>query len=454
MHPLAGVYSATVTPLKADFSPDLEAIPSLLGFFAGRGCHGVLLLGSTGEGPSFSPEERIGIMRAATQVRDTYPPVQGETIKLLAGTGTPSLTETSFLTHSAFDMGYEGVVVLPPYYYRKATDEGLFRYFSELIHKAVPKDGFLLGYHFPGAAGIGFSTDLLERLKDAFPHQFAGIKDSSHDADFARQLGERFGSDLLVLTGTDSYLQLALEHQAGGCITAPANLISADLRQVWDTFQGGGDVKTLQERVTQIRQHAGEICPLPAHPEGTAGKTARLPALARPPAVGGYPAGNCGEGDRRIPGGVRMNDAWRLLTTPPARGAWNMAADEAILEAVGRGDSLPTLRLYAWDPACLSLGYAQPLSDVDIPRLQSHGWEMVRRPTGGRAILHTDEITYSVIAPLDEPRVAGTVLESYSRLAAALVEALHLLDLPVEVQERPGEQQGSQPGVFRSPIHL
>ncbi len=127
---------------------------------------------------------------------------------------------------------------------------------------------------------------------------------------------------------------------------------------------------------------------------------------------------------------------WRLLITPPARGAWNMAVDEAILEAVGRGGSLPTLRLYAWEPACLSLGYAQPLTDVDIPHLQARGWEMVRRPTGGRAVLHTDEITYSVIAPLNEPRAAGTVRESYSRLAAALVEALRLLGLPVEVQER------------------
>ncbi len=132
-------------------------------------------------------------------------------------------------------------------------------------------------------------------------------------------------------------------------------------------------------------------------------------------------------------------EPWRLLLEPvPARGAWNMAADEAILEAVGRGDSLPTLRLYAWEPACLSLGYAQPITDVDIPRLQARGWEMVRRLTGGRAVLHTDEITYSVIAPLKEPRVAGTVLESYSRLAAALVETLRLLSLPVEVQERAG----------------
>jgi lipoyl(octanoyl) transferase len=112
-----------------------------------------------------------------------------------------------------------------------------------------------------------------------------------------------------------------------------------------------------------------------------------------------------------------------------------MAVDEAILESVGRGDSSPTLRLYAWEPPCLSLGYAQPFSDVDLPRLQARGWEVVRRPTGGRAVLHTDELTYSVIAPLDEPRVSGTVLESYNRLARALVEALSMLILPVEIQE-------------------
>ena len=128
-------------------------------------------------------------------------------------------------------------------------------------------------------------------------------------------------------------------------------------------------------------------------------------------------------------------DVWRLLIAPPATGAWNMAVDESILETMGSGNASPTLRLYAWNPECLSLGYAQPFTDVDIPRLQAHGWEMVRRPTGGRAVLHTDELTYAVIAPLNEPRLAGSVLESYRRLAQALVQALNLLSLPVQVSE-------------------
>ncbi len=128
------------------------------------------------------------------------------------------------------------------------------------------------------------------------------------------------------------------------------------------------------------------------------------------------------------------NHTWRLLITPPARGAWNMAVDEALLMAVGREESLPTLRLYAWEPACLSLGYAQPYRDVDALRLHSHGWDVVRRMTGGRAILHIDELTYSVTAPPHEPRVQGSVLESYQRLAQALMLALHTLGLPVSME--------------------
>jgi lipoate-protein ligase A len=128
-------------------------------------------------------------------------------------------------------------------------------------------------------------------------------------------------------------------------------------------------------------------------------------------------------------------NTWRLLITPPARGAWNMAVDEAILEHIGRGKSLPTLRLYAWDPACLSLGHTQPFADVDVARLRARGWEVVRRATGGRAILHTDELTYSVTGSAEEPILAGGVLESYNRLAQALFLAVKDLGLPVEIKE-------------------
>jgi lipoate-protein ligase A len=130
-----------------------------------------------------------------------------------------------------------------------------------------------------------------------------------------------------------------------------------------------------------------------------------------------------------------------------------MAVDEACLEAAGSGSSLPTLRLYAWEPPCLSLGYAQPYADVDLPRLQGRGWDVVRRPTGGRAILHTDELTYSVTAPLHEPVMSGSLLESYNRLAAALMHAMQSLGLGVEMKEAvPGPSTNSSgPVCFEVP---
>lgn len=129
-----------------------------------------------------------------------------------------------------------------------------------------------------------------------------------------------------------------------------------------------------------------------------------------------------------------------------------MAVDESILEAIGRGASLPTLRLYAWTPACLSLGVAQPFADVDTARLRARGWDVVRRMTGGRAILHTDELTYSIIGPADHPILAGSVLESYNRIANALLRAVQELGMLVEMKEGKADESGkNNPVCFEVP---
>jgi len=112
-----------------------------------------------------------------------------------------------------------------------------------------------------------------------------------------------------------------------------------------------------------------------------------------------------------------------------------MAVDESMLEHIHRGEAISTLRLYSWNPPCLSLGHAQSFKDVDVERLHAHGWDVVRRVTGGRAILHTDELTYSVTGSADEPVLAGGVLESYNRLARALLHAVRELSVPVEMKE-------------------
>jgi 4-hydroxy-tetrahydrodipicolinate synthase len=257
-HPLSGVYAAAVTPLQEDGTPDQSSIPLLVEFLAGRGCHGLLFLGTTGEGPSFSPPERAQILRSAAQARRSHP-----ALHLLAGTGTPSLDETISLTRLAFDLGFEGVVVLPPYYFRKVSEQGLFAWFDTLLNKAVPSDGILLGYHIPPITGIGFSLDLLSRLKDAHPLRFAGIKDSSGDSGFAQQLGHRFGPDLFVLTGNDRLFSHALENHASGCITAMANIYSPLLRQAWDAFQQGGSTQVMQDMLTNARKILDQYPPMP-----------------------------------------------------------------------------------------------------------------------------------------------------------------------------------------------
>jgi lipoate-protein ligase A len=119
-----------------------------------------------------------------------------------------------------------------------------------------------------------------------------------------------------------------------------------------------------------------------------------------------------------------------------------MAVDLALLEAVGHGKAPPTLRVYAWDPPCLSLGHAQPVEDIDLAALTSAGWNWVRRPTGGRAILHTDELTYAAAAPGGHPLMNGGVLASYRRLSRGLVAALKLLGVAAEIEPNADKPAG------------
>ncbi|MBN2503099.1 MAG: dihydrodipicolinate synthase family protein [Anaerolineales bacterium] len=248
-HSLAGIYVAAATPLKADYSPDYAAIPGLLDFLAKRGAHGALLLGTTGEGTSFSPPEREQIWQHALEVRQAHPD-----FKLLAGTGTPSLAESRDLTQTAFDLGFDGVMVLPPYYYRTASQDGLYRWFETLLSTAVPSDGALFGYHIPKVSGVSFSIELLQRLRAAFPDQFVGIKDSSGDIEHTRQVLEAMDTDFAVLVGSDRVLSQALSFGGSGCITAYANVASPQLRAIWDAHQDGKPTAEIQAQIDTARE--------------------------------------------------------------------------------------------------------------------------------------------------------------------------------------------------------
>jgi 4-hydroxy-tetrahydrodipicolinate synthase len=256
---ITGVFAASITPLLEDFSPDLDSIPGYLDFLAERGCHGALLLGTTGEGPSFSPDQRVRVFKAALAIRQDWPE-----FRLLAGTGTPSLDETEGLTRAVFDLGFDGAVLLPPFYFRNSGEDGLYAWYEQILASSVPSGGAIFGYHIPAVTGVDLSLDLLSHLRDAYPDKFHGLKDSSGDPGLAVKLGNRFGNDFHIFTGNDRLFSLALENGASGCITAAANLISPDLRNLWEDFQSNESTHNIQERINYIRETLEGYSPFPA----------------------------------------------------------------------------------------------------------------------------------------------------------------------------------------------
>jgi lipoyl(octanoyl) transferase len=155
--------------------------------------------------------------------------------------------------------------------------------------------------------------------------------------------------------------------------------------------------------------------------------------------------------DERLP--TYPTATWRLIVETEAHtGSWNMAVDESIMEAVAADRAPSTLRFYQWYPACVSLGKRQPLAGIEIDNCRRDGVDVVRRSTGGLAILHTDELTYSLITNADDPRATGAILDSYRQLSQGLVAGLRLLGVEVEMQPvSPGGSHSSSAACFEAP---
>jgi lipoate-protein ligase A len=136
-----------------------------------------------------------------------------------------------------------------------------------------------------------------------------------------------------------------------------------------------------------------------------------------------------------------MSRNWRLIVDSPAKGAWNMAVDEALMASATDRSSTPTLRLFSWQPACLSLGRAQSFAEVDPVGVKSQNWDIVRRPSGGRAILHIDELTYSISGSNLEPIFKCDIIESYLHISKALVRFLEIIEITPEINQQESRSQ-------------
>jgi 4-hydroxy-tetrahydrodipicolinate synthase len=233
--------------MDEDLAPDHAAFSDHCHRLLAAGCHGLSVFGTTGEANSLSVEERLAALEALLEQS-----VPAQT--LLPGTGSCALTDTVSLSRAALEAGTTGVLVLPPFYYKGVGDEGLFRFFAEVVERIGDDRLRLYLYHIPQMTGIDLGLPLISRLIDAYPGTIAGTKDSSGDRERIRTLCREF-PDFAVLAGTETLLLETLRNGGEGCISATVNVTSRLARQVYDAHAAGqeDEADVLQARLSDLR---------------------------------------------------------------------------------------------------------------------------------------------------------------------------------------------------------
>ncbi len=220
LHP-TGVFSAALTPFDANLAPDHAAFVAHAKRLLDQGCDGIAMLGTTGEANSLTTAERQALLEA-TVAGGVAPD------RLLPGTGVAALPDTIALTRHALSCGVTTVVMLPPFYYKGISDDGLFAAYAEVIERVADPRLRVVLYHIPPMSAVPITFPVIERLRARYPGTFTGIKDSSGDLANMTALVKTF-PDLSVLAGADPLMLPLLKQGGAGCITATSNLVAADL---------------------------------------------------------------------------------------------------------------------------------------------------------------------------------------------------------------------------------
>lgn len=244
MTPLEGVWAASITPLSpetaqpdaarpADATPDAAKLKAHIDWLLENGCHGVVLFGTTGEGPSFTVAEK-------RQLLDELAGAGAPMGRLMIGTGCAAIPDSIELTRHAARLGSAGALILPPFYFKQVTDDGLMAamggIFDGLGGDSIP----VVLYHFPRMSGVGFSPALVDRLQRAYPELVKGIKDSSGDSDNLTSLCKQV-DNISVFAGSEALLPYALNEGGAGCVSATMNVTSRLVRALYDGDNGSGE---------------------------------------------------------------------------------------------------------------------------------------------------------------------------------------------------------------------
>ena len=239
-----GVLVPASTPFKADLTPDSARFNRFCAWLLDEGADGLAIFGTTSEANSVGLKDR---MRMTEGLVESGVPAA----KLLPGTGTCALADSVELTRHAVELGCGGVLVLPPFYYKNASEDGLFASFAEIIERVGDSRLQLYLYHFPQMAGVGIPMGVIDRLLKAYPQTVAGLKDSSGDWSNTEAVIKNFPS-LHTFPSSESRAVDALKIGGAGCISASANINVRAIRALIDVWDKP-EAEALNAKVSAIR---------------------------------------------------------------------------------------------------------------------------------------------------------------------------------------------------------
>jgi 4-hydroxy-tetrahydrodipicolinate synthase len=240
----SGVLVPVLTPFTPSGEPDAERFVGFCRWLLDQGAGGLAIFGTTSEANSMSPGER---MKLLDRLIEAGIPAQ----KLMPGTGACAMTDAVMLVRHAAERGCGGVLMLPPFYYKGVSDDGIFAFISGVIDKVGSPALKLFLYHIPPMAVVGFSLDLVGRLIRAYPETVVGLKDSSGDWSNTAALLDRYPG-FAVFPGSEVFLLDGLRKGAAGCITASGNVNVPGIKKVYDNWHGP-QADTLQAEITTLR---------------------------------------------------------------------------------------------------------------------------------------------------------------------------------------------------------
>ena len=243
--PSGRIWSPVITPFTNTLAPDHERFVTQCRWLIDNGV-GLAVFGTNSEANSLSVEEKIGLLDAL--VEGGIPPD-----RMMPGTGACALPDVVALTRHAVAKGVEGVLMLPPFYYKGVSEEGLFRYYSEVIERVDDRRLRIYVYHIPQVSQVPLTLALIERLIKAYPQHIVGVKDSSGDWSNTYAMIEQFAGDgFQVYAGSEHFLLQTLRAGGAGCISATANVNPRPITALAKNWQEG-DADDRQAALTHTR---------------------------------------------------------------------------------------------------------------------------------------------------------------------------------------------------------